>query len=120
MSYTVREVRLRDVLPIIYPIWQRHYAEMEARLTTIGLEVSPFAPRVEQCLKYSDEGWLLVWLLEHDGEAVGYSQGYVTNDMHNGDLIAQEDAIYVLPEHRHGAGRILLGEVHRRLRELGV
>jgi len=45
---------------------------------------------------------------------------YVTNDMHNHDLIAQEDTVYVLPEHRTGWGRKLIQEVHNELKRRGV
>lgn len=120
MSYTVRQVRLLSELARIYPLWERHYGEMEARMRKDGLPVSPFAPRTEQYIRSNEEGWLLVFILEHGGEAVGYAQGYVTQDMHNGDWIAQEDAIYVVPEHRNGAGRILLEAVHDELRRRGV
>ena len=120
MSYTVRQVRLLDELGRVYPLWERHYGEMERRLLADGLPCSPFKPRTEQYVRSNEEGWLLAFLLERDGEAVGYAQGYVTQDMHNGDLIAQEDAIYVVPEHRNGAGRILLDAVHDELRRRGV
>lgn len=120
MSYKVRQVRLLEELGRIYPLWERHYGEMEARMQADNLPVSPFAPRTEQYVRSNEEGWLLAFLLEHGKEAVGYAQGYVTNDMHNGDLIAQEDAIYVVPEHRFGAGRILLDAVHAELRKRGV
>ena len=120
MSYTVRQVSLRSEFAVIYPIWAQHYGEMEARMRKDGLPVSPFKPRTDQYIRSNEDGWLLVFLLEHEGEAVGYAQGYITNDMHNGDLIAQEDAIYVVPEHRHGAGRILLDAVHAELKRRGV
>lgn len=120
MSYSVRQVKLRDEIDRVYPIWQRHYAEMEERMLGAGLECSPFHPRLDQYLRYSDDGQMLVFLLDCGPAVVGYAQGYITNDMHNGDLIAQEDAIYVVPEHRFGAGRILLNAVHAELKRRGV
>lgn len=120
MNYLARPVRLLDELARIYPLWERHYGEMQARLERDGLPCSPFAPRTEQYVRTDEEGWLVALILEHGEQAVGYAQGYITNDMHNGDLIAQEDAIYVVPEHRGSAGRILLDAVHAELRRRGV
>jgi predicted N-acetyltransferase YhbS len=43
---------------------------------------------------------------------------YITNDMHNHDLVAQEDTIFVVKEHRNGVGKKLvqfgLDELKRR------
>ncbi len=43
---------------------------------------------------------------------------YVTNDMHNHDKIAHEDALFILKEHRNGLGRKFvqfgLAELQRR------
>ena len=120
MSYVARQVKLVDELERIYPLWQRHYGEMEKRLRSDGFEVSPFHPRTIEYVRSNEDDFLLVFILEHEGEAVGYAQGYVTHDMHNGDLIAQEDAIFVVPEHRFGAGSILLNAVHEELKRRGV
>ena len=40
--------------------------------------------------------------------------------MHNGDFIAQEDMIYVVPEHRNGLGRKLARYVLDDLQSRGV
>jgi ribosomal protein S18 acetylase RimI-like enzyme len=40
--------------------------------------------------------------------------------MHNGDLIAQEDTIYVLPEHRNGIGKKFVKIILDELKERGV
>ena len=42
------------------------------------------------------------------GEPVGYSNVYLTNDMHNGELIAREDTVFIAPDHRNGVGRRLV------------
>jgi ribosomal protein S18 acetylase RimI-like enzyme len=55
-----------------------------------------------------------------EGKAVGYCNVYVTNDMHNHDLIAQEDTIYVVPEHRNGIGKKLVQFALEELRRRGV
>jgi ribosomal protein S18 acetylase RimI-like enzyme len=40
--------------------------------------------------------------------------------MHNSDLIAQEDTIYVVPEHRNGIGRKFTKVILAELKERGV
>jgi predicted N-acetyltransferase YhbS len=40
--------------------------------------------------------------------------------MHNGDLIAQEDTIFVLKDHRNGVGKKLVKVILEELKERGV
>ena len=102
------------------PLYRTHYGQMCERLEADGIVCSPYKPRLDAYAKASKEKWLLTFVLRCEGNAVGYSNIYVTNDMHNGDLIAQEDTIYVLPEHRKGAGRMLIKAVHEELKRRGV
>jgi hypothetical protein len=102
------------------PIYRMHYEAMRGRLAASGVNLSEYHPRRDQYEAANKDGWLLHFVLRSAGKAVGYSNIYVTNDMHNGDLIAQEDTIYVVPDHRNGSGRILARFVHRELKERGV
>ncbi|HEY6019104.1 MAG TPA: GNAT family N-acetyltransferase, partial [Candidatus Paceibacterota bacterium] len=47
-------------------------------------------------------------IARYEGKAVGYCNVYITNDMHNRDLIAQEDTIFVTKSHRNGLGKELV------------
>ena len=100
-------------------MYRRHYAEMRDRLAAYGLTIADYNPRLDEYRKASDGGWLLTFVLRSGGMAVGYSNIYVTGDMHNHEKIAQEDTIYVLPEYR-GNGRILIRAVHNELKSRGV
>ena len=60
--------------------------------------------------KASRGGWLLTFVLLAEKIPVGHCNVYITNDMHNNDLIAQEDTIYVLPEHRNGVGKKMIAQ----------
>ena len=102
------------------PIYRLHYAAMRERLASSGVQLSEYNPRRKQYNDANNDGWLLHFVLRCDGRAVGYSNIYLTNDMHNGDLIAQEDTIYVVPEHRNGSGRLLARFVHAELKTRGV
>jgi GNAT superfamily N-acetyltransferase len=102
------------------PLYRQHYKEMTDRLSEAGIHYSPYKPRLEEYGKASDGGWLLTFVLRTDGAVCGYANVYVTNDMHNNDLIAQEDTVFVLKEHRNGIGKKLVKFVVEDLRSRGV
>lgn len=97
-----------------------HYKEMADRLEKDGIKVSPFNPRLEQYIKNNREGWLKFYTLRHEKKCVGYCLIYITNDMHNGDKIAKEDAIFVTRNHRNGIGKKLTQHVIAEMKQLGV
>lgn len=103
------------------PLYLQHYAEMSARLREQGVKyVSPFKPQLEVYFKANREGVLLGFVMRKDGEPIGYANIYLTMDMHNSDLIATEDTIYMLPKYRIGLGRKLADFVHNELRRRTV
>jgi GNAT superfamily N-acetyltransferase len=120
MSYTYHLGKHRETFDELEPLYRQHYQEMVERLAKDGITYSAYNPRWEQYWKASDEGWLLTFILRHEGKAVGCSNVYVTNDMHNNDLIAQEDTIYVVPEHRNGVGKKFVRVILDELKERGV
>lgn len=102
------------------PLYRKHYAEMKERLAGDGIEIGEYAPRLDQYFAACEGGWLLNFVVRLEGKAVGYSNIYLTNDMHNGERIAQEDTIYILPEHRNGVGRKLVKHILSDLEKRGV
>ncbi len=104
----------------LWPLYARHYEEMRVRLQRDGIEVAPFSMRIDVYLAYWRAGHLLNYTVRKGSEPVGYGNFYLTNDMHNSELIAQEDALYVVPEHRNGTGRRLAKFVLDDLRSRGV
>ena len=102
------------------PLYRQHYKEMTDRLSEAGIHYSPYNPRLAEYGKASDGEWLLNFVLRTDGAVCGYANVYVTNDMHNNDLIAQEDTVFVLKEHRNGIGKKLVKFVVEELRSRGV
>ena len=120
MSYTVAIENLRKNYGAMEHIYRQHYATMRERLAGSGVEMSDYNPRKEQYFAANEAGHLLHFVLRCDGEVVGYANIYLTNDMHNNDFIAQEDTIYVVPQHRNGSGRLLARFVHQELKARGV
>lgn len=101
-------------------LYRRHYAETCERLEAEGIECSPYNPRLDEYEKASKNGWLLTFVLLFEKTPVGHCNVYITNDMHNNDLIAQEDTIYVLPEHRNGVGKKMIQVVQDEIKRRGV
>lgn len=104
----------------LLPLYKTHYAEMRERMARNGIDVAPFNMRVDVYMDYWRAGNIVNYTARANGKPVGYCNIYVTNDMHNGEPIAEEDAIYVLPEHRNGTGRKLARFVLADLEKRGI
>lgn len=104
----------------LMPLYRRHYAEMQARLLADGIEIGDFAPRVDEYHKAMRAGYLLTFVVRFDRSIVGYSNIYLTNDMHNGEFIAQEDTIFIDKPHRNGIGKTLAKFILEDLRKRNV
>ena len=120
MSYAVSMEHAYRNYAELEPLYRQHYAVMSERVRASGVPMSDYNPRIEEYRRAADGGWLLNFVLRCAGKAVGYANIYLTNDMHNNDFIAQEDTIYVVPEHRNGSGRLLARFVHQELKARGV
>lgn len=119
-EYTYHLEKWHENWQELEPIYRQHYADMTERLAKQGIHYSPFNWRLDEYLRASNGGWLLSYVARLEGKAVGYCSVYITNDMHNRDLIAQEDALYVLKEHRSGIGKKLVEFGLNDLRNRGV
>lgn len=109
-----------DSYPELEPLYRAHYSEMQDRLERDGAPIPNYNPRLAQYVDASRRGDLFTWVVRLNGEAVGYCNIYLTKDMHNGQLIAQEDAIFMLKEHRKGAGTRLVKAIISDLTPRGV
>lgn len=103
----------------LQPIYRKHFAEMAERLKNDGIEVGAYNPRLGEYFKSFNAGYLLNYVVRTlEGTPVGYSNVYLTHDMHTSELVAQEDTIFILREHRNGIGkklvRFILGDLERR------
>lgn len=91
--------------PELFPLYAQHYREMQGNQRGHGIELPPFNPRLEAYFSAARSGYLHNFVVRTEtGEAIGYANIYTTNDMHNGDLIAREDTIFVRKDHRNGIG----------------
>lgn len=120
MSYSFSIENGADNYAELEPLYRQHYAEMQARLREEGIEVAPFKPRLDVYFDYWRKQHLINYVVRKGGVPVGYSNIYVTNDMHNGEPIACEDTIFLLADHRNGTGRRLSKFILADLRGRGV
>lgn len=120
MEYEITMEDGCENLPELMPLYATHYEEMRQRRESDGEHLPHFKPRVSEYQKAWAAGYLLNFVVRHDGRAVGYSNVYITNDMHNGELIAQEDTIFVLRDHRNGIGKKLVRAILQELESRGV
>lgn len=120
MSYTIGLEGFDASYPELETLYREHYQEMCDRLAGDGIEMSPYNPRLDEYSRASVGGWLLTIVARHEGKAVGYCNVYVTQDMHNRDLIAQEDTIFVTKAHRNGLGKNLVKFGLAELKSRGV
>jgi len=118
-GYKIQTELLHETYSHFEPLYRKHYEAMRDRLNGDGIHYAEYNPRLASYFKASREGYLLHFTARApDGSPAGYCNIWLTNDMHNGELIAKEDMIFVLPEHRNGIGRLLahycLDELRRR------
>lgn len=120
MSYEINVEKFTDTYLELEPLYRQHYAEMVERLDGQGITYSPYNPRLHEYGAACERGDLITYVLRHDREACGYANVYLTNDMHNGDLISQEDTLFVLKAHRNGVGKKLVQFVLQDLKSRGT
>ena len=96
------------------PLYKAFYSEMYDK------DSSPFNMLVDEYSTANEEGWLLNFVVRLDNKAIGYCNMWLAQDLKNGDLIAQEDSIFIDKSHRNGIGKKLAQVVIENLRDRGV
>jgi GNAT superfamily N-acetyltransferase len=120
MSYSITIEKFTDTYLELEPLYRQHYSEMVERLAGQGIVYSPYNPRLHEYGEACKRGDLITYVLRLNDSACGYTNVYLTSDMHNGDLISQEDTLFVLKDHRNGVGKKLVQFVLEDLRSRGV
>lgn len=121
MSYKVSLESYEATYTELSPLYEAAFTEIANRLKKDGIDMAPFNPLVSEYISLERNGGLLTYVLRDDtGEAKGFCTVYLANDMRNGELMAQEDAIYIVPECRTGVGKTLVQCILIDLRNRGV
>lgn len=97
-GYTVQVERLSDILDDMHELHQVHWLETEKHRH--GLKM---APDYAGMLAAERSGRLIQFTVRLGGnELVGGLRMYLGRSMHTGTLFAEEDTLFLLPEHRGG------------------
>lgn len=101
------------------PLYRQHYAEMQARLKADGIPIGDYNPDLNSYFAAMDSGMMLTFIVQDGETVIGYSNIWVTNDLHNGELIGSEDTVFIVKEHRNGIGRKLVQHILAHLKSIG-
>lgn len=115
-EYTIKATRLRPVLAELHELHKHHWLETEKHRH--GL---PLNPDYGCMLQRDSDGSLLQFVVTHGGDIVGHLRMYVGTSLHSGTKFAEEDTLFILPEHRTGMlGIKLMRYAERCLLSVGV
>lgn len=96
-DYRIAAERLQDVLPDLLPLHALHWAETEKHRHCRPLEPDYDAMLADECA-----GRLIQITARHHGAIVGHLRAYVRDSRHTRTPYAEEDTLFVHPEHRGG------------------
>lgn len=114
VTYTVE--KMADILDEFKVLCVHHWQEIAGYKEQIALD-----PDWGKYLKMEELGMLAVMTARSSGVLVGYSVFIITPHLHYQQcLMAMNDLIYILPEHRGYAGAKLILESHRFMVALGA
>ena len=120
MTYTIEREPSRSALNDLMPLFLAHHEEMADNLAEIGIPVFAFNPDVERYAYAEECGLFACYVVRFNGDAVGYMNVKIGADTRTGVMMAQEDALYITPDHRRGIGLKLVRHVIEELKHLGV
>jgi GNAT superfamily N-acetyltransferase len=108
--------RLRDVLDELHPMHVAHWAETERHRAGIALN-----PDYDAMLFDEQIGRLIQFTCRKGGALVGNLRLYIGTSRHTQTKFAEEDTLYLSPEHRGGfVAAQFLRYAERCVRTLGV
>ncbi|MBC3906194.1 GNAT family N-acetyltransferase [Undibacterium umbellatum] len=98
-EYLIQAELVRDSLPELHLLHERHYLETELHRASI-----PLNPDYDAVLDREHQGGLLQFTarVEATGELVGNMRVYLSQSIHTQTLVCTEDTFYLVPEHRGG------------------
>lgn len=117
-DYTIQAERFAHVLDELHALHVLHWAETEKHRA--GL---PMRPDYLAAMAYERAGRMLQFTVRHvgAGELVGNLRMYLVQSTHTQTPYAQEDTLYLKPEHRGGfAVMALIRFAEAALRSIGI
>lgn len=117
-SYTIQVERFADVLDELHALHVLHWHETEKHRA--GL---PMRPDYVTLMAHERAGRMLQFTVRHAGtaELVGNLRMYLAQSTHTQTTYAQEDTLYLKPEHRGGfTAMALIRFAEGALRSIGI
>lgn len=116
-DYTIQVERFRDILPELHRLHEQHWRETERHRH--GLQLNP---NYDAVIDTERVGNLIQFTMRHkSGELVGNLRMYLSVSIHTQTRFAQEDTLYIAPDHRGGfAVMALLRFAEQSLRAIGI
>lgn len=113
----IREVSLATARVLCEHLLAEHYEEV-AKFKDVAV-LKPDWARYKEAER---EGRLLILIICEGNRGIGYSANFLQMNLHYSDLLfAQNDVLYLSPEHRKGAlGYRLILETEKRAKERGA
>lgn len=116
-SYVLRAERMADVVDEMRPLHLAHWLETEGHRNT----VQELAMDYDGIIDFEKRGrFALFTARTQEGQLVGNGAAYIMPSMHTGALIAREDTLFILKEHRGRLGVALIRYIEDMLKVLGV
>lgn len=107
-NYTYHRERFDQTYVEMSPLYRRHFDEVRDHKRENGLDQPDYALDVKGYFAYAASDQLVSYVVRCDGRAVGYLHVYLLYDHRSGELVAIDDSLFVLPDHRTGVGRSLI------------
>lgn len=115
-EYTIQAERFKDILPELHELHLEHWKETEKHRH--GLEMNP---DYDGFLARERAGNLIQFTVRHDGKLVGNLRMFVSKSMHTQTLYANEDTLFLSPQHRGGfLVMALIRFAEKSLRGIGI
>ena len=115
-GYAIRAELLRHCLPELLPLHAEHWLETEKHRHGLALD-----PDYDAMLADERAGRLIQFTARRDGAIVAHLRMYVGVSRHTRTRFAQEDTLFVRPEHRGGFLVMhLMRFAEQALRAIGV
>lgn len=119
MTFHIREAREDDV-PALARLHVETFNETHRGGRTGGPSYEIREHQWQEAFAVRDGSWFCFVVVDDAGQLIGFAKGTPHNDGVPG-FAGELNKIYVLRRvHRHGIGRLLLGNVARRFTELGI
>lgn len=115
-DYTIAVERMADILDELHPLHVSHWQETEKYRHGLKLD-----PDYDHMLHSEKVGGLVQFTVRYGGELVGNLRMYLSRSLHTKTLVAQEDTLYLIPDHRGSfLAMRLIQYAERALRDMGV